>query len=112
MSIAQFAGASTAFPLKAVTDCIEAALADQAGTQSVLQGNLAKVSTPGSWEPEIDSLVTVELICAIEEQLGVTLPQTFIPRGGYASKAECVADLVQQTKAVWEASVAQETVDA
>jgi len=109
---AQFESSSTAFPQKAVEDSIAKALDDQAGTQSILHGDPNTLPSVGSWEPEIDSLVVVEIICAIEEQLGVSLPQSFIPRGGYASKEDCTADLVGQAKAVWDASVVSETVHA
>jgi acyl carrier protein len=54
-----------------------------------------------AWEPEIDSLVAVELICAIEEQLGLRLPAAFAPRGGYGSAEDCVRDLLAKTEAVW-----------
>ncbi len=111
-SAATFSKGSTGFPQTAVEAAINTALSDQVATQATLKGNLAKAASLGSWELEIDSLVVVELICAVEEQLGVALPQSFIPRGGYATKAECVADLVAQTKAVWAAKVAQESINA
>jgi acyl carrier protein len=52
-------------------------------------------------EPEIDSLVVVEIICAIEEILGVSLPPTFSPRGGYDDVEACVADLLDVARTVW-----------
>jgi acyl carrier protein len=109
---AQFRSSSTGFPQTAIEDCIAKALEDQASTQSILHGNPSTPPSAGSWEPEIDSLVVVEIICAIEEQLGVSLPQSFIPRGGYSSKEDCTADLVGQAKAAWDASVVRETVHA
>lgn len=112
MNLGQFQSSSTGFPQKAVEDCVATALNDQAGTQSILQGCPSTTPTGGSWEPEVDSLVVVEIICAIEEQLGMSLPQSFIPRGGYASKEECTTDLVGQAKAVWDANVVLETVNA
>ena len=105
---AQFTAGAQAFPQKAVEGCITSALDDQAGTQAILHGS----SASGSWEPEIDSLVVVEIICAIEEQLGLNLPQSFIPRGGYSRKADCISDLVGQAKAVWDANVVSEKVHA
>lgn len=52
-------------------------------------------------EPEIDSLVVVEVICAIEEILGVSIPPTFIPRGGYDDLEACVSDLLAEARSVW-----------
>jgi acyl carrier protein len=95
------------FPAAEVAACIRDALADQAADQALLRPGRATTATPvapRSWEPEIDSLVVVEVICAIEELLGVTLPATFAPRGGYASVDECVNDLVSEAQATWNAA--------
>jgi acyl carrier protein len=43
----------------------------------------------------------VELICAVEEQLGLKLPASFAPRGGYNNTEECVRDLSAKSEAVW-----------
>ncbi len=50
--------------------------------------------------PRSNSLVVVEIICAIEEIIGVNLPPTFAPRGGYDDVEACVADLLAETRAV------------
>lgn len=52
-------------------------------------------------EPEIDSLVVIEIICVVEEMLGVSLPASFSPCGGYEDVEACVADLTAQVRAVW-----------
>jgi acyl carrier protein len=81
---------------------LRAALATQAEDQAVLKGQQFPArSTRASWEPEIDSLVVVELICVIEEQLGVKLPTSFAPRGGYNSREDCIGDLLAKTEAAW-----------
>ena len=84
------------FPARAVEDFIRTALDKQAGTQAVLRPRV-----PSACEPEIDSLVVVELICAIEEVLGATIPPTFIPRGGYDDLETCVSDLLAESRTVW-----------
>jgi acyl carrier protein len=91
------------FPAKAVEDCIRDALEQELSAQAVLRPR-----TPSACEPEIDSLVVVEIICAIEEIIGVSLPPTFAPRGGYEDVEACVADLVAETRAVWVALVKEE----
>jgi acyl carrier protein len=88
--------AVAAFPAAEVESCIREALSTQATIQAVL-----RPPQPAAWEPEIDSLVVVEVICSIEELLGISLPADFAPRGGYQSTEECVGDLVAQTKGAW-----------
>lgn len=84
------------FPAAEIESCIRDALAAQTEAQNVLRPR--PVST---CEPQIDSLVVVEIICAIEEIVGVDLPPTFSPRGGYDDVETCVTDLVNITRAVW-----------
>lgn len=91
-----------AFPRAAVEARLRAALATQAADQAVLRDRPPPTPLARSaWEPEINSLVAVELICAIEEQLGLKLPASFAPRGGYVSAEDCVRDLLTKTEAVW-----------
>jgi len=95
---------SVAFPAAEVEACIKAALQDQAADQAVLRPGRKSTAipvAPRSWEPEIDSLVVVEVICAIEELLGIKIPATFSPKGGYDSADACVNDLLSEAKAAW-----------
>jgi acyl carrier protein len=90
------------FPSAEVEACIRDALAHQAADQAVLRPG--RVAPPGSsrpWEPEIDSLVVVEVICAVEELLGIELPATFSPKGGYDTVEGCVNDLMSEANAAW-----------
>ncbi len=84
------------FPAREIERCIRDALADQVGAQNVLRPR-----PTSACEPEIDSLVVVEIICAIEEILGIRLPASFAPRGGYEDAESCVADLMAETRGVW-----------
>lgn len=95
------------FPAVQVEACIRDALAHQAVDQNILRPH--RSTTPGivpsaSWEPEVDSLVAVEIICAVEETLGLKLPATFSPRGGYDTAEACVNDLMSQARVAWEQS--------
>ena len=92
------------FPAVEVEACIRDALARQATDQAVLRPS--HPTNPGtaagpSWEPEIDSLVAVEVICAVEERLGIKLPATFSPKGGYDSAQSCVNDLMSEAQGAW-----------
>jgi acyl carrier protein len=92
------------FPAGELEACIREALADQAADQAVLRpGRLTTATSvvPRSWEPEIDSLVVVEVICAVEELLGIEIPATFSPKGGYDSADACVNDLMSEAKTAW-----------
>jgi hypothetical protein len=90
-----------AFPRAAVEVRLRGALATQAADQAVLRDRPPAPLARSGWEPEIDSIVAVELICAIEEQLGLKLPASFAPKGGYVSAEDCVRDLLAKTEAVW-----------
>jgi acyl carrier protein len=95
--------AGSSFPELEVETCIRDKLDDQLGTQSLLRPRVASAS-----EPEIDSLVVIEVICAIEEVLGVNLPSSFAPRGGYDDVEACVSDLLAKTQTVWVEVVKEE----
>lgn len=65
------------FPAAEVETCIRDALAHQAADQAVLRPANPRTAAGPSWEPEIDSLLAVEVICAVEQLLGIKLPATF-----------------------------------
>ena len=92
------------FPAAVVEACIRDALSHQAADQAVLRPSLptnAGITAGPSWEPEIDSLFAVEMICAVEELLGIKLPATFAPKGGYESAEACINDLMSEAKIAW-----------
>ena len=91
------------FPAREVERCIRDTLADQAGVQDVLRPR-----PTSACEPEIDSLVILEIICALEEAIGVNLPSSFVPRGGYRNVEECVADVTSEARSVWSGLVKEE----
>lgn len=84
------------FPAAVIEECIREALAVAHDSQQVLRPQAASAC-----EPEVDSLVVVEVMCAIEQLLGVVLPTSFVPRGGYDDIEACVTDLLAQTRDVW-----------
>lgn len=101
--------AAAAFPTAQVEACIREALQEQANTQVILRPPPASAaSVDHGWEPEIDSLAVVEIICSIEELLGVKLPASFVPRGGYESAKACVQDLLKAAQAVWDEATKKE----
>ena len=112
-TILKAADVSGAFPTANVEACIRAALQEQADTQSILRPpSAASASTRPTWQPEIDSLAVVEVICSVEELLGVTLPPSFVPRGGYHDVEACVRDLLTAAQTVWIDVTKKEEVHA
>jgi acyl carrier protein len=84
------------FPAKEVETSIRDALKSAHDDQQILRPRVVSAC-----EPQIDSLVVIEVICAIEELLGIELPTSFAPRGGYRDIDSCVSDLMSETRAVW-----------
>ena len=102
---------SVVFPAAEVEACIRDALADEAADQAILRPGRAATATPVAprpWEPEIDSLVVVEVICAVEELLGIEIPATFSPKGGYDSVEARINDLMPEVKAAWTEATKEE----
>ena len=91
------------FPAGEIERCIHETLADQANVQEILRPR-----SPSVCEPEIDSLVVVEIVCAVEEAIGVRLPPSFVPRGGYRGVADCVRHVLAQARTVWPELVKEE----
>lgn len=92
-----------AFPTREVETCIRAALDAEQSVQQALRPH-----PRSACEPEVDSLVVIEVVCAIEELLGLTLPISFAPRGGYDDVETCVSNLLAETRAVWNEIVKHE----
>jgi acyl carrier protein len=87
---------SGVFPTAEIEACIRAALDAEHAAQQVLRPRAASAC-----EPDVDSLVVVEVICVIEETFGINLPASFAPRGGYPNVEACVSGLVAEAHAVW-----------
>ena len=58
----------------------------------------------GAWEPEVDSLTMVRVVCRVEEELGITLPDDVMPRGGFDGVDHCVAVVLKASRALWNAN--------
>ena len=91
------------FPAGEVERCIRDTLADQADVQDTL-----RPSVSSACEPTIDSLDVVEIVCAVEEAIGVRLPSSFVPRGGFRDAEDCVRVVVEQARISWRSSVKEE----
>lgn len=84
------------FPAAQVEASIREALRAEHDAQQMLRPRPSSAC-----EPEVNSLVVIEIICAIEELLGVSLPTSFAPHGGYEDVETCVSDLLSEARGVW-----------
>ena len=91
------------FPAHKVETCIREALDAEQSMQQALRPH-----PRSACEPEVDSLVVIEVVCAIEELLGLTLPISFAPRGGYDDVETCISNLLAETRVVWNEIVKHE----
>ncbi len=93
------------FPAEAVEACLRGALAAAATDQAAIRAAAGKendnVGSAG-WEPEVDSLIVLEALTALEEQFGIELPDDVVPPGGYADSEACVRHLLQRARAAWK----------
>jgi acyl carrier protein len=55
----------------------------------------------GAWEPEVDSQVAVRIVCRIERDFDLSLPDDCMPEGGFDGVDDCVAVLVERCREHW-----------
>ena len=58
----------------------------------------------GAWEPEVDSLTMVRVVCRVEEELAIELPDDVMPRGGFDSVDHFVAVVMEASRELWNAN--------
>jgi hypothetical protein len=95
--------AVVAFPAARVEACLRAelleALRDEAGLRGLPVP--ASAAAAASMLIEMDSLVVVELLCAVEPLLGFELREGLVRAGGYGSADEAVAHLMPRIEREW-----------
>ena len=93
-----------AFPAAEVESCIRGFLAQKGSVQASLRGTanvtngLEGMIGP---QPEIDSLVVVELLVMIEPKVPFDLPDSLVLAGGYEGVDEVVQDLIPRIEERW-----------
>ena len=96
-SIAAFQSAAIEAALR---DALISNVQDQATLYGVeLPTSLADVSKQSV---SIDSLIVVEILCAVESLVGSELPQKLVQEGGYDSVDQAVKNLMPKIEKVWE----------
>jgi len=87
---------------------IEAALRDALISNVQDQATIYGVELPESLidvskkSVSIDSLIVVEILCAVESLVGSELPQKLVKEGGYESVDQAVENLMPQIEKVWQ----------
>lgn len=92
------------FPAGAVEACLRDAIAtaavDREGIPGIGEGKSGPASAGG--EPEVDSIVALEAVLAVEAQFGIELRDDVVPPGGYADVEECVGSMLRAARAAFE----------
>lgn len=94
---------TTAFPQAAVEAKLRAELIDTVKSTAKFKG-LQLPSAPGhiaAASVQIDSLVCVEILCAVEPIVGFELPEKVVKAGGYGSIEQAIQNLVPRIQAEW-----------
>jgi hypothetical protein len=92
------------FPAAAVASVLRAELIESVKAESTVKGT-ALPSAPAAIakaEVDIDSLLAVSLLCAVEPHLGFELPETVVRSGGYKSVDAAMEHLLPRIEAEWK----------
>jgi hypothetical protein len=94
---------AVAFPAADVEACLTEELLEAVRVEASLRG-LPIPTSPAAAAArvvEMDSLVVVDLLCAVEPVLGFKLPQGVVRAGGYHSVNQAVAHLMPRIEREW-----------
>jgi hypothetical protein len=92
------------FPGSAVEACLRKELSETIKSLAKIKG-IALPSSPAQIATksiQIDSLVCVEILCAVEPILQVELPERVVKAGGYRSIDDSVKNLIPRIEAEWK----------
>jgi len=93
------------FPAAAIENHLRGLLADEAKVQAQLRGTGTgsgpSLKRSSKAEPEIDSLVAVEALTAIEPFVPFELSESLIRPGGYTSVDVFIHDLLPKVNNLW-----------
>lgn len=94
---------AVAFPTAEVKSCLRDELLEAAETEAELHGTPwpAGAAAKSAVSIRIDSLVAVEILCAVEPLLGFELSDKLVLAGGYRSVDEAVGDLMPRIEREW-----------
>ncbi|WP_242187223.1 hypothetical protein [Sphingomonas sp. CARO-RG-8B-R24-01] len=94
---------TTAFPKAAVEQCLLDELVEAIKAVAKIKGTPLPTG-PGQvrmMPVQVDSLVCVDILCAIEPILKIELPESVVRAGGYGSIDSAIANLVPRIQKEW-----------
>jgi acyl carrier protein len=95
-----------AFPAAEIEEKIRDFFMQKTQVQSQLRGfeMIEEITTDGLqiFEPDIDSLTAVSMLCELETLVPFSLPENLIKYGGYPNVNECIKDLTAKMKLRWQ----------
>jgi hypothetical protein len=103
-TLAPSAPALTVFPTAAVEACLRDELVETIKALAKIKG-LTLPAAPAqiaTTSVQIDSLVCVEILCAVEPIVGVELPEKVVKAGGYSSIEAAISNLIPRIEAEWK----------
>ena len=104
MTTVTAAPAKTAtFPAAAVEKCLVEELVEAIKAEASIRGFVLPASDGAVVKAsvQVDSLVTVSILCAVEPIVGFELPESVVRTGGYTSVEAAVAHLVPRIEKLW-----------
>lgn len=102
-TIAPTAPTITAFPTAQVEACLHAELVQAITAMAKIKGTPLP-STPSQvrvMPVQIDSLVCVDILCAVEPIIGIELPESVVKAGGYGSIDNAIKNLIPRIEKEW-----------
>lgn len=93
-----------AFPLAAVEAELRAELIEAVKAEALIKGvALPAAPTAIAQAPfQVDSLVVVSILCAVEPIVGFELPESVVRTGGYTSVEQALGQLLPGIDAQWK----------
>lgn len=91
------------FPMTAVEACLRGELIETVKAEAFIKGG-ALPTTPAQIAQtpfQVDSLVVVSILCAVEPIVGFELPESVVRAGGYASVNSALEYLLPWIEKLW-----------
>jgi acyl carrier protein len=94
---------STSFPGAAVEACLRTELIETIKAEASIKDILLPTETLeiAKMPFEVDSLIVVSILCAVESIVGFELPNTVVRAGGYVSVESALQCLLPQVEEQW-----------
>jgi hypothetical protein len=103
-TLAPLAPAVSVFPTAAVEACLHDELVETIKSLAKIKG-IALPASPSeiaTMSVQIDSLVCVEILCAVEPIVGIELPERVVKAGGYGSIDSAIKSLIPRIEEEWK----------